>query len=211
MNTIILPGYTGYSEALALQESLVQEQLNSDNAPSTLIMLEHEPIYTIGRTRDTSSLHQQNTLPHPAHTINRGGQATYHGPGQLVGYPIINLNHYRPDLHWYVTVLEQAIINTCQDWGIEAIRRESYVGVWVGSRKIASIGVGMKKWITMHGFALNVTQECLSGFHHITPCGISGVEMTSMEQELAQCPTNFIQEVRDRWIIHFKSLLNQAL
>ena len=121
-------------------------------------------------------------LPHPLVKINRGGQATYHGPGQLVGYPIIDLRPRGQDLHVYLRTLEEALIEVLAAFGVEARRRDGLTGVWVGERKIASIGVGVRRWIAMHGFALNVCGD-LAPFSHITPCGIAGVEMTNVERE----------------------------
>src|SRR6266581_1483339 len=121
-------------------------------------------------------------LPHPLFSINRGGQATYHGPGQLMGYPIIDLRRCGQDLHKYLRWLEQLLIELLAEHGIAASRRESLTGVWVGGRKIASIGVGVRHWITMHGFALSVCGD-LSPFNHIVPCGINNVAITSMEKE----------------------------
>ena len=169
-------GRLNYLEALALQEKLVGER-----SEDTLLLLEHEPVYTIGRTLDQSSL-RSSTLPHPVQQINRGGQATYHGPGQLVGYPIIDLNKKRRDLHHYLRTLEELLIEVLAIYKITAQRREGLTGVWVEDRKIASIGVGVRKWITMHGFALNVGRD-LSGFNAITPCGIADVRMTSLSLE----------------------------
>jgi lipoyl(octanoyl) transferase len=121
-------------------------------------------------------------LPHPFFQINRGGQATYHGPGQLMGYPIIDLRHCGQDLHKYLRWIESLLIEFLSGFGIEAQRREGLTGVWVQQRKIASMGVGVRHWITMHGFALNVCGD-LSPFDQITPCGISNVMMTSIEKE----------------------------
>jgi len=121
-------------------------------------------------------------LPHPLFSINRGGHATYHGPGQLMGYPIIDLRRCGQDLHKYLRWLEQLLIELLADYDIPARRRESLTGVWVEDRKIASIGVGVRHWITMHGFALNVCGD-LSPFDHIVPCGIKNVAITSMEKE----------------------------
>jgi lipoyl(octanoyl) transferase len=121
-------------------------------------------------------------LPHPLFSINRGGQATYHGPGQLMGYPIIDLRRCGQDLHKYLRWLEQLLIDLLARYDIAAQRRESLTGVWVENRKIASIGVGVRHWITMHGFALNVCGD-LSPFDHIVPCGINNVAITSMEKE----------------------------
>jgi lipoyl(octanoyl) transferase len=145
-------------------------------------LLEHEPVYTIGRTPDQSSLRGETHLPHPLFPINRGGQATYHGPGQLIGYPIIDLRQYGQDLHRYLRWLEELLIETLAEVGIAAATRQGLTGVWVEDRKIASIGVGVRHWITMHGFALNVCGD-LTPFNHIVPCGIANVAMTSIEKE----------------------------
>jgi lipoyl(octanoyl) transferase len=122
------------------------------------------------------------SLPHQLFPINRGGQATYHGPGQLMGYPIIDLRRCGQDLHRYLRWLEQLLIELLADYGISAVQREGLTGVWIEDRKIASIGVGVRHWITMHGFALNVCGD-LSPFNYIIPCGINNVAMTSMEKE----------------------------
>lgn len=147
--------------------------------------LEHASVYTIGRTKDRSSLRDQHTLPHPTIEINRGGEGTYHGPGQLVGYPIIDLRPLRKDLHLYIRAIEEALICTCQELGVAAHRRQDLTGVWVDNKKLASIGVGVKKWISMHGFAINITAESLQSFSAITPCGIDNVEMTCIEDHLS--------------------------
>jgi len=177
---ILLPGRLSFEAGLALQERLVR-LVQSGEAEETLILLEHEPVYTIGRTRDRSSL--RDTLPHPVFETNRGGQATYHGPGQLTGYPILDLNTRGRDLHIYLRFLENYLIQFSAGFGVKAHRCEGLTGVWVGDRKLASLGVGVRKWITMHGFGLNVGTD-LSGFASIIPCGISGVAMTSLSREL---------------------------
>jgi lipoyl(octanoyl) transferase len=148
-----------------------------------LLLLEHEPVYTIGRTRDQSSLRRQENLPHPVFEINRGGKATWHGPGQLVAYPILDLERHGRDLHRYMRFLEEVVILTCRQLGVESCRREGLTGVWVCSRKIASIGVGVRHWVAMHGLALNIKQSSLRSFGYIAPCGIPGVEMTCLESE----------------------------
>ena len=171
-----------FATALALQEEIVLKKRRDSSMEDQLLLLEHEPVYTIGRTPDQSSLLGAGHLPHPLFVINRGGQATYHGPGQLMGYPIIDLRRCGQDLHKYLRWLEQLLIDLLAENGITASRRESLTGVWVGNRKIVSIGVGVRHWITMHGFALNVSGD-LSPFNHIVPCGINNVAMTSMEKE----------------------------
>jgi lipoyl(octanoyl) transferase len=144
--------------------------------------LEHEPVYTIGRTPDQSSLRGVAHLPHPLFPINRGGQATYHGPGQLIGYPIIDLCECGQDLHRYLRWIEALLVETLAEVGIVATTRSGLTGVWIEDRKIASIGVGVRHWITMHGFALNVCGD-LAPFDQIVPCGIENVTMTSIEKE----------------------------
>jgi lipoyl(octanoyl) transferase len=175
-------GRMEFARALALQEEIVAEKRGDASLEDQLLLLEHEPVYTIGRTPDRSSLLGSAHLPHPLFSINRGGQATYHGPGQLMGYPIIDLRRCGQDLHKYLRWLEQLLIDFLSQHGIAAQRRESLTGVWVDHRKIASIGVGVRHWITMHGFALNVCGD-LSPFGQIVPCGISNVAITSMEKE----------------------------
>lgn len=173
-------GRISYAEALALQDRLVADAACGEE---TLLLLEHDPVYTIGRTRDQTSLRDASQLPHPVFEINRGGQATWHGPGQLVAYPILRLDKRGRDLHRYLRFLEGLIIATCQKFQVTSDRRDGLTGVWVGPRKIASLGVGVRRWVSMHGLALNVTRESLAAFAHITPCGLTGVEMTSLESE----------------------------
>ena len=175
-------GRVEYERALNLQNRLVGEYL-AGTGSETLLLLEHEPVYTIGRTRDQSSLRSPQALPHPVFEINRGGQATWHGPGQLVAYPILDLERRGRDLHRYMRFLEDVVILTCNELGVESSRQEGLTGVWVGCRKIASIGVGVRRWVAMHGLALNVMPCSLESFRHITPCGIADVEMTCIERE----------------------------
>ncbi|MBA2271281.1 MAG: lipoyl(octanoyl) transferase LipB [Chthoniobacterales bacterium] len=171
-----------YGDALAMQEELVAAKRADGSLPDEMLLLEHEPVYTIGRTPDQSSLRGAAHLPHPLFPINRGGQATYHGPGQLVGYPIIDLRRYEQDLHRYLRWLEEVLIELLAGYDVAAQTRAGLTGVWVEDRKIASIGVGVRQWITMHGFALNVAGD-LSAFDQIVPCGIANVAMTSIEKE----------------------------
>ena len=181
MKVIDLGVNVDYAEGLRIQAAAVAALLEG-TGPETLFLLEHAPVYTIGRLRDQSSLRSRDSLPYPVFEISRGGQATYHGPGQLVGYPILDLREREKDLHAHLRRLEDAIIRTCRHFSVPADRRDGLTGVWVENRKIASIGVGVRHWITMHGFALNVTGD-LSPFAQIIPCGIAEVKMTSMERE----------------------------
>lgn len=175
-------GRISFPSALALQERILQEKRIDSTAPDELLLLEHDPVYTIGRTPDQSSLRGTKRLPHPVFEINRGGQATYHGPGQLVGYFLLDLRRYGQDLHRYLRWLETLLIELLAHYEIQAMTREGLTGVWIENRKIGSIGVGVRHWITMHGFALNVCGD-LSPFSSIVPCGLTDVTMTSMEIE----------------------------
>jgi lipoyl(octanoyl) transferase len=179
-------GRVSYAEALELQSDLAARR-RAGEISDTVLLLEHEPVYTIGRTPDKTSLAgAAPALPHPVVEISRGGQATYHGPGQLIGYPILDLQLLGRDLHAYLRALEEALIATCAALALDATARPGLTGVWIESRKLASIGVGVRHWVSLHGFALNVTEECLAGFHAIVPCGIIGVEMTCLERELGR-------------------------
>src|SRR6516164_264603 len=174
-------GRIDYETGLQIQNAKLESCLNTGS--ETVLLLEHEPVYTIGRLPDKSSLRVPGQLPYPVFETNRGGQATYHGPGQLVGYPIMDLRVRGRDLHVYLRNLENLLIDLSDDFGIRASRVEGKTGVWVEDRKIASSGVGVRKWVTMHGFALNVSND-LHGFQHIVPCGLVGVRMTSVSREL---------------------------
>ena len=179
---ILWLGRVDYAPVLARQEGVVVEKIAHPGVtPDTLLLLEHEPVYTIGRTQDRSSLVATEKLAYPVETIHRGGQATYHGPGQLVGYPIVDLSRRVRDLHRYLRALEDVLVMTLARHGIRGCRRPNLTGVWVGEQKIASIGVGVRRWVTLHGFALNVSRESLEPFQAIIPCGIEGVSMTVTE------------------------------
>jgi lipoyl(octanoyl) transferase len=175
-------GRVAFADALAMQEKSVAEKRANRSLCDEILLLEHEPVYTIGRTPDQTSLRGGRHLPHPLFPINRGGQATYHGPGQLMGYPIIDLRQCGQDLHRYLRWLEALLVETLAEIGIAATTRPGLTGVWIDDRKIASIGVGVRHWITMHGFALNVCGD-LGPFDQIVPCGIANVTMTSIAKE----------------------------
>lgn len=182
LEIIHLPEPVDYESGLQLQQEKVDAIL-AGTSTDTIFLLEHLPVYTIGRLRDQSSLKNPASLPYPVHETNRGGQATYHGPGQLVGYPILDLTPRGKDLHEHLRKLEDALIRACSRFGVDAGRREGLTGVWVENRKLASIGVGVRKWISMHGFAINITKASLPPFFAITPCGIEGVSMSCLENE----------------------------
>ena len=178
---VIEAGTVGYQDALEWQRRLAEDRIAGRLPHDVLLLLEHPPVVTLGRNS-----HAQHVLQ-PAgievFEVERGGDVTFHGPGQLVGYPILDLAGFKQDLHWYLRTLEQALIDALALLDIPAERNPGYTGVWTRGRKIASIGVHVKQWVTWHGFALNVTTD-LAHFDRIVPCGIQGVEMTSIEREM---------------------------
>ena len=194
---VVRLGRMDYAEALELQRAAARARITGAIPHDLLLLVEHEPVVTMGRTA------KQQHLTAPAELlaargvslfeVERGGDVTYHGPGQLVGYPIVDLKRHRQDLHWYLRQVEESLIVALGGHGIGGERSAGYTGVWTRGlaggaehppRKIASIGVHARDWVTWHGFALNVTTE-LSYFGLIVPCGIAGVDMTSMSRELA--------------------------
>ena len=186
-------GRINFDSALDRQEAEVAA-VRAGTSPGRIFLLEHESVFTIGRTRDQSSLLLRDSLPAPLREINRGGQATWHGPGQLVGYLVLDLHQYGGDLHRYLRFLEQSLIGTLAHWELTGEQRDGLTGVWVANRKIASIGVGVRHWVSMHGFGLNVCGP-LEGFASIIPCGIAGVDMTSIERECGRPVT--VRETAD--------------
>jgi lipoate-protein ligase B len=177
----------GYDEALELQRSVARDRISGAIPQDVLLLVEHPPVVTLGR-----SSKQKNMISSPEFLasrgvelfeVERGGDVTFHGPGQLVGYPIIDLKRHRRDLHWFLRSVEEGLIRTLAEYGIPGERNTGYTGVWTRGRKIASIGVHARDWVTWHGFALNVTTD-LSYFDFIVPCGIEGVTMTSIEREI---------------------------
>lgn len=180
-------GTMPYADALALQRAVAHARISGAIDEDVLILVEHPPVITMGRSSNANHL-----LATPAllaargvelHEVERGGDVTFHGPGQLVGYPIIDLKRHRQDLHWYLRQVEEALIRALEPFGIVAERSPGYTGVWTGGRKLASIGVHARDWVTWHGFALNVTTD-LSWFDLMVPCGIAQVQMTSVRREL---------------------------
>ena len=188
---VVAAGRVPYGEALTLQREIARARIAGEVAEDVLLLVEHPPVVTLGRSSSA-----QHLLSSPAllaargvelHEVERGGDVTFHGPGQLVGYPIIDLKRHKQDLHWYLRQVEEALIDALDDLGVVAGRHHGLTGVWTSGRKIASIGVHARDWVTWHGFALNVTTD-LSYFDLIVPCGIDGVVMTSLERELGTAP-----------------------
>jgi lipoyl(octanoyl) transferase len=193
-------GLRSYGEVLEYQRELRRRRIEGETAEDVLLLVEHPPVVTLGRgTRPTSLPIAPDGLRRrgvEVHEIERGGDVTYHGPGQLVGYPIIDLRNHRPDLHWYLRSLEDVLIQALGRLGIEADRNPGLTGVWTAGRKIASIGIHVKQWVTLHGFALNVTAD-LDPFDLIVPCGIKQVVMTSVASELLRGDADLLaSEVR---------------
>lgn len=185
-------GLVPYAEAWAWQKSLVQRHRESPQ-PDRLLLVEHPGVYTLGQgsTLDHLKLPPER-LPYPLFRTERGGEVTHHCPGQLVGYPILNLKRYQPDLHWYLRQLEAVLILTLAEFGVTAGRQAGLTGVWVGDYKLAAIGIKVSRWITMHGFALNVCPD-LSGFEAIAPCGITDRPVGTLAQF---CPGVTVEAVR---------------
>ncbi|MEX0269269.1 lipoyl(octanoyl) transferase LipB [Leptolyngbyaceae cyanobacterium UHCC 1019] len=204
-------GVVPYQTAWDLQRSLVIERKANPNSPDlddVLILLEHPPIYTLGQGSTTSFLKFNSAqTEHDLVWIERGGEVTYHCPGQLVGYPILNLTYYQKDLHWYLRQLEEVLIQVLAVYGLEGTRIAGMTGVWVSDRKVAAIGIKVSRWITMHGFALNVCPD-LSGFDQIIPCGIADKAVGSMAQFI---PDIQIDRVREQVAIAFAAVFQVRL
>jgi len=175
-------GLVPYTVAWEQQRSLVSQRLQDSSLDDILLLLEHPPVYTLGKGSNIDFLKfDPNQVNSEVHRIERGGEVTYHCPGQLVGYPILNLRYYRQDLHWYLRQLEEVLIQVLAVYGLKGERVVGMTGVWLEGCKVAAIGIKVKRWITMHGFALNVCPD-LAGFNHIVPCGIADKPVGSLAQ-----------------------------
>jgi lipoyl(octanoyl) transferase len=177
---IIEAGLVPYGEALEWQRRLADDRIRGRLSHDVLLLMEHPPVVTLGRNSKAPHLLRPGGID--VFEVERGGDVTFHGPGQLVGYPILDLSGYTRDLHWYLRTLEQALMDGLGLLGIPADRNPGFTGVWTRGKKIASIGIHVKQWVTWHGFALNVSTN-LEDFDRIVPCGIPGVVMTSVELE----------------------------
>ena len=196
-------GMIDYQEAWDLQKATLERKANNQ-LDDLLYLLEHPHTYTLGKVADkkhlvgSESYLRDNKIS--VYDIDRGGDITYHGPGQIVGYPIIDLNNWVKDTHKYLRALEEVLILTCKDYGITAGREPKYTGVWIEDRKIAAIGIKVSRWITMHGFAFNVNTD-LSFFTGIIPCGITDKHVTSLKKELGR--ELDIDEVKEKTLKNF--------
>jgi lipoyl(octanoyl) transferase len=180
------PGMIDYKEAWDLQKIIFTQRVNNE-IPDTLLLLEHPHTYTLGKVADKDNLIGDEEFLKKNHIsvydIDRGGDITYHGPGQIVGYPIINLIDWEKDTHKYLRALEEVIMKTCIEYGLNPHRNSKYTGVWIEEKKIAAIGIKISRWVTMHGFAFNINSD-LNMFKGIIPCGITDKEVTSLKKEL---------------------------
>jgi lipoyl(octanoyl) transferase len=192
------PGVVPYEKAWAWQRSLLaarrQQDLEHPDLEDVLILLEHPPVYTLGQGSSTAFLKfEPESHSHLLCRTERGGEVTYHCPGQIVGYPILNLRHYQLDLHWYLRQLEAVIIRVLANYQLPGERISGMTGVWVEGRKVAAIGIKVSRWITMHGFALNVCPD-LSGFEQIVPCGIADQPVGSLAQFVPGVEVDRVQQ-----------------
>ena len=177
-------GLRSYQEVWSLQKKMQQQRIN-ERIEDTVILVEHEPVYTLGKNANENHLLQSRDRSVDVYNVERGGDITFHGPGQLVGYPIIDLSDYKKSVDWYMRMLEQLTIDVLLEFGIIATRIQGLTGVWAGQEKIAAQGVRISRWVTMHGFALNVNPD-LSYYDGIIPCGIFDHGITSMEELLGK-------------------------
>jgi lipoyl(octanoyl) transferase len=199
-------GFIDYKEAWDLQQEIHKKRVSGE-VDDFLFLLEHPNTYTLGKTAHKENLIgsedylKKNQIS--VYDIDRGGDITYHGPGQIVGYPIIDLNNWYKDTHKYLRELEEVIITTCSDYELNSERNPKHTGVWIGDKKIAAIGIKVSRWVTMHGFAFNVNTD-LNLFNGIIPCGIQDKSVTSMKQELNREVS--IQEVKEKLLKNFTEL-----
>ena len=206
-------GTVPYDEALALQRTLVEER-KADRIPDLLLLLQHPPVITLGvkgdggRSNVVATPERLSELGIAVEETGRGGDVTYHGPGQIVGYPILDLRPDRQDVHRYVRDLDEVMIRTCADYGLDAGRIAGLTGTWIGAEKIGAIGVRISRWITSHGFAFNVSTR-LDHFQLIVPCGIADRGVTSLEKATGRVIP--IAEVEERMIEHFASVFDRVL
>jgi lipoyl(octanoyl) transferase len=201
-------GLIDYKDAWDLQKSV--HQLRYENKiDDVLFLLEHPHTYTLGKTADKENLVgdkkylDENKIA--VYDIDRGGDITYHGPGQIVGYPIISLTNWQQDTHKYLRAIEDVLIKVCAEYNLQGSRVDKYTGVWLDDRKICAIGIKVSRWITMHGFAFNVNTD-LNLFNGIIPCGISDKDVTSLNRELKKDVS--LNEVKEKIIHHFDNVFN---
>ncbi|MBW4616555.1 MAG: lipoyl(octanoyl) transferase LipB [Desmonostoc vinosum HA7617-LM4] len=198
-------GLMTYIDAHRWQRSLLTERINNPSLDDALILLEHPPVYTLGQGANSEFIKFDiDKSKYDVHKVERGGEVTYHCPGQLVGYPILNLQRHCKDLHWYLRQLEEVIIRVLANYELQGERISGFTGVWLQGRKVAAIGIKVSRWITMHGFALNVCPD-MAGFEQIVPCGISDKLVGSLAEWI---PGIACQEVRSHIAQSFAEVFN---
>ncbi len=201
-------GLVPYSVAWEQQRSLLTQRINDPSLDDVLLLLEHSPVYTLGQGASLEFLKFDPTeVSWEVHRVERGGEVTYHCPGQLVGYPILNLRYYKQDLHWYLRQLEEVLIQLLAVYGLKGERVVGMTGVWLEGRKVAAIGIKVSRWITMHGFALNVCPD-LTGFERIVPCGIADKPVGSLAQFI---PGISVEQMRQLAAAMFAEVFNVEL
>jgi lipoyl(octanoyl) transferase len=206
-------GIVSYGDALAIQRALVEDR-RADRVPDLLLLLQHPPVITLGvkgdggRSNVVATSQRLEQLGIEIHETGRGGDVTYHGPGQIVGYPILDLRPDRCDVHRYVRDVEEVMIRVCADYGLSAGRIAGLTGTWIGAEKIGAIGIRISRWITSHGFALNVSTD-LDHFRLIVPCGIGDRGVTSLERATGRRVT--ISEAEDAVVRHFSAVFDRVV
>lgn len=209
--TVYSLGCIAYAEAHALQERMVEAR-KAGRLGDSLLLLEHPKVITLGRRADRTHIKWSGAVleerGYELHETGRGGDVTFHGPGQLVAYPIVDLKPDRQDVRRYVHDLEETMIHVCSDYGLNAARAAGMNGAWIGTRKVGAIGVRISEWVTMHGFALNVSTD-LEAFAAIVPCGIADRDVTSLAAELGKAPP--LAEVAERAAQHFAALFTASV
>jgi lipoyl(octanoyl) transferase len=208
---VVRLGRTRYRACWDLQREL-QIRRAAHEIDDVLLLTEHDPVITLGTTANemhllasTSTLNREGI---DVVTTDRGGDITFHGPGQLVGYPILDLTRHKPDLHWYLRQLEATVIAAAGTWGVRASRINGYTGVWAGNEKICAIGINVRRWVTCHGFALNLNTE-LSCFRHIIPCGIFDLGVTSISALIGHAVE--LQTAEDEIVRAWERVFNQTV
>ncbi|AZB73643.1 lipoyl(octanoyl) transferase LipB [Synechococcus elongatus] len=205
---LVQAGCLDYAQVWAWQRQLQDNRRQDPDRPDVVLLLEHPAVYTLGRGASLEHLKfDPQQAPAPLHRIERGGEVTYHAPGQLVGYPILNLRRHRCDLHWYLRQLEAVLIDVLAIYGLTGERIEGLTGVWVEGKKLAAIGIQVSRWISMHGFALNVCPD-LSGFTAIVPCGIRDRAVGSLAEF---CPSVRFEAVRSQVAVAFARVFDLEL
>jgi len=201
-------GLVPYTQAREWQRNLLSSRIQDSNLDDVLILLEHPKVYTLGRGASGDFLKfDVQTTNYEVHRVERGGEVTYHCPGQLVGYPILNLQRHRKDLHWYLRQLEEVLIRVLGIYGLRGERLPGFTGVWLEGCKVAAIGIKVSRWITMHGFALNICAD-MTGFKSIVPCGITDKPVGSLEMWI---PGITVDEVRPLVADSFAEVFNLEL